>query len=172
MVTKTSLGSTPATLNVARVVTLQTAFDFGAIDFTETQVIAKEHTQKAYTTKKGVQKPAKLVPARLTGMRYAPLTVKELQTINPNMTASAARGARGSEMITAAASVIDDLAALKGNIALFGMTKKTNGHFIVDFGPIPDGAAKVTVESALDFIAKNPTHPAVVAYIAQLAQAK
>ncbi len=149
-------------------ITLQSAFAFDDVDFIESQVIAKEHTQKAYVTKAGVSKPAKLVPAKVTGALFRPMTVKEYQTANPDLTLAACKGQRGSEMIHGASAVIEDLYALKGSLALFRTVKRNNGHVILDFGPIPDGAAKVTADSALAFIQNNPEHPAVVAYLAQL----
>jgi len=150
----------------ARLVTPQTAFSFDGIDFNEKQVVTKEHTQKAYVTKKGISKPAKLVPARITGAAFRPMTMAEYKAKNPTLAASGCVALRGSDMMSAAKAVSDDLSALVagGLVACYAVTKKVNGHTIIDIGPTPNGAAKLTVDSALAFIANNPTHPAVVAY--------
>ena len=150
----------------ARLVTPQSAFSFDGIDFNEKQVIAKEHTTIPYVTKAGVSKPAKLVPARVTGASFRPMTMAEYKAKNPTMAASGHVALRGSDMMQAAQAVSDDLAALvaSGLVACYAVTKKVNGHTIIDIGPTPTGAAKLTVDSALAFIANNPTHPAVVAY--------
>ena len=153
-------------------VSLQTAFKFESVDFLESQVVAKEHTSKAYVTKKGVSKSARLIPARVTGTRFGVMTTKDYATRNPDMSAAEIKSVRQSDMINAGRSVSDELKQLcdAGSLGCVSLVRGVNGRIKVEFVPTSGGV--LNASAALSFIQNNANHPAVIAYIESLKAAK
>lgn len=150
--------------NTSTAITLQSAFAFDNVNFVESE---RNHKKKDGSV-------------TLSARVYAtlPLSCKDksvttYKTLNPSLNGAMLKDLRTGDMVSAADSVLPDLQVLvearKLGLASF-VKNARNGAITLRFVPISGSA--VTADAALAFIAANPTHPAVVAYVASLAAAK